>query len=178
MHELEPVPLSKKGKEILDKEEVFLLNHENRDLTVKVSNINQKYVSFIIGTIVGFILMIIFVILAYTNETTLTPVADAIIAGVFGILFITFLSQMFYDSWLRGDFFFAFVGKTISMPGVIFEFSIDGVIWLIIVKGIMWLITIIIAIAVFLLGFLISLVVSPFSYIYELINIRKVGVLE
>lgn len=174
MYEFEPVPISKEGKEMLDKEEAFLVNHETRDLTVKMSNVNKKQVSFIVGTIIGFILMVIFVISAFTNETTPTPVADAFIAGVFGLLLITFLSQMFYDSWLRGDFFFAFIGKTIRMPGLIFELSIDGVIWLIIVKGILWFITIIFTVVVFLLGFLISLVVSPFSYIYELINIRKV----
>ena len=63
------------------------------------------------------------------------------------------------------DIFDGTCGKTIRMPGVIFELSIDGVIWAIVVKIALWLLSAILGLLLSAAGYIICMIVAPFSFL-------------
>lgn len=70
--------------------------------------------------------------------------------------------------WDRGpvpDIFDGTCGKTIRMPGIIFELSIDGVIWAILVKIGLWILSAALGLLLSLAGYIICMIVAPFSFL-------------
>lgn len=65
--------------------------------------------------------------------------------------------------------------KSISFPGIIWEFSIDGFIWLIAIKILFWLIGVVFGIIVAIVGFILGVLVAPFTYPFNLISYLREG---
>lgn len=95
------------------------------------------------------------------------------IAGiVVGEIFLyPFVAQLFWDGAVASVTFFG--GKTIGMPGVIFDLDLDGIIFLIgvkilfaIIRFIVWLISII------FFG-VIGIIIAPFAFIPALIKLNR-----
>ena len=65
--------------------------------------------------------------------------------------------------------------KSISFPGLIWEFSLDGFIWLIGMKILFWILGVVFGIIVAILGFVLGVLVAPFAYPFNLISYIKNG---
>ena len=65
--------------------------------------------------------------------------------------------------------------KSISFPGLIWEFSIDGFIWLIAMKLLFWVIGVIAGILFAIIGVILGILVAPFSYPFNLIAYIRDG---
>lgn len=139
----------------------------------KVFKLNGK-LPFYIGWGLGIVTLILGIISYFMSPDLNTPFISYLGSVILvTILVVSFMTQILYDSWLR-DFLIGFFGKTINMPGVIFELSWDGVKFLIIVKLIMGLIVMAFSVAVALFGVSLALLISPISYAVELITkVRK-----
>lgn len=92
---------------------------------------------------------------------------------VFGAIFIfTFVSQLFWNGAVRNVFFFGW-DKGIRFPGLIFEWSLDGFKWLILMKLIFAVLGFIASVFFILFFAIISLLISPFTFIPRIIQVRK-----
>jgi len=158
--------------ELLEEEGFFEDFSKNKPKSITIGKLKGK-IPFIIGAGIGIGIFLLYLGLGiFSDDITFI---DGLTTGiVLGVLSITFITQVLYDSWLR-DFFTGFMGYTMRMPGLIFELSIDGIIWVIIVKFIFGIITFLITVAVFLLGLGLSIAISPFTYVYELVIRIKGG---
>ena len=79
----------------------------------------------------------------------------------------TFSAQMFWLGFISD--FFLFFCRSFSAPfGFIFELSLDGIIWLLTVKLAMWIICGMLSIAFFLLGLVLSLMLSVITFPFSL----------
>lgn len=136
-----------------------------------------KQLSGIIPYYIGWgsgIVLLIVTLLTYTGSSEL-GLGEHILASVLvALLGMTFITQMFLDTWLR-DFLFDFVGRSFRMPGIIFELSIDGVIRLILVKILLSLLAFLISSAVFLFGLALTIAISPITYTIDLITRLRKG---
>lgn len=63
--------------------------------------------------------------------------------------------------------------KSISFPGLIWEFSIDGFLWLIGMKLLFWLIGVIFGIIVAIIGVILGILVAPFTYPFNIVSYIK-----
>ena len=102
----------------------------------------------------------------------LTIIAFANGAGAASLLYLPLgffvwlpIPQICCDVAPVADIFDGTCGKTIRMPGVIFELSIDGVIWAILVKIALWLLSAILGLLLSAAGYIICMVVAPFSFL-------------
>lgn len=161
-------------KEISDEEEM-IISFENNKPNKKGKFELKPKTSFFVGLGLGLLMFVIF-LLSYLapSETEIKFSEHLLMSIIFGILSITFITQMLYDSWLK-YFLMGFFGKTIGVPGLIFELSIDGFIWFIIVKVLLGLFVLAISLAVAALGILIAVVISPVTYIIELVTKLRKG---
>lgn len=92
---------------------------------------------------------------------------------VFGVIFIfTFVSQLFWNGAVRNVFFFGW-DKGIRFPGLIFEWSLDGFKWLILMKLLFAVLGFIASLFFILFFAIISLLISPFTFIPRIIQVRK-----
>lgn len=157
----------------LKEEEQFFIDYDaTKPKKIEVGKLKGK-ISFIVGGVIGIGFFLLFLITGLVSNDL--EFIEGLLSGViFGVFSSTFTTQMFYDSWLR-DFFGNFIGYSLNMPGLIFELSIDGIIWLITVKLIFGLIVFLFSVLVFLFGLSLTILISPISYIYELVRKLKEG---
>lgn len=156
----------------LKEEEVMINNIINYQDKQKEITYAKRYRPFYIGAIVGLILTILFSLSAFTLEPT-DSVSDYILGSVvLVILGIGFTTQMLYPSWLRG-FLSNFWNRIIGLPGIIFELSVGGIITFILVKIVLGILVLLLSLIIFMLGLILTLIICPFTYVYELIKIIK-----
>ena len=96
--------------------------------------------------------------------------------GVIGLLFIVicgypYIAQVLWNGIVIDITFFAV--KIFGGWGVLFTFDLDGFIFLIVMKLLMWLLKIIIALATFLFSFAVAFVVSPFTFVPQLLKLNR-----
>lgn len=65
--------------------------------------------------------------------------------------------------------------KSISFPGLIWEFSIDGFLWLIGMKLLFWVLGVIGGILFAIIGVILGILVAPFAYPFNLVSFIKDG---
>src|SRR5690554_5264794 len=144
----------------------------DKPTVTKFKNLNG-IIPYYIGWGSGVVLLIV-TLLSYNGSSEL-GLGEHILASVLvALLGMTFITQMFLDTWLR-DFLFDFVGRSFRMPGVIFELSIDGVIRLILVKILLGLLAFLISSVVFLFGLALTIAISPITYTIDLITRLRKG---
>lgn len=124
------------------------------------------YIGWGLGIVI-FVVLIISHLISSNNDMSF--IEYLLISFGISIFSITFGTQLLYGSWLR-DFLIGFFGKTVGMPGVLFELSIDGLIFLILVKILLGFIVMAISLAVALLGIVVTIAISPITYTVELVT--------
>lgn len=137
---------------------------ELQELVKKEQFKKKRKKSFILGTIVG----IIFLILAIISFVQNNPVSGIsfIVLGVLGYLFtatVTLNNTFIPDLWLEiASFGF------IKLPGIIFEASVDGLIFLIVMKIFLFVLAMVCVIFTIIAATIIAAILSIFVYPYAL----------
>ena len=75
----------------------------------------------------------------------------------------SFVWCMFYDCIVQ-DVVIDWASKSVSWPGLIFEFDLDGILWLIMMKLLFWFLGILLGLAALCVGVLIGGVCAPFVF--------------
>lgn len=166
--------LCDKCKEELEKEEKFYEKYEdNKEKKATKGNL-KGIIPFYIGWSAGLALFIITLIAAIIDKE-LNGFAAVVLMPFFVSFFVMcFLTQMIYNSWLR-EFVGYFIGKRFRPPGIIFELSLIGILKLIFVKILFGLLVLLFTLTVFVIGLILGIIISPVSYIVELITKIKKG---
>ena len=167
-----PYNVCKHCQEELNEEQAFFDLHEATKPKKVVFKLKGK-IAFIVGAAFGLVSFLILLIMGLVNQEL--GFTKGLVLGIVVAIFVTtFMTQMFFDSWLK-DFFFDFIFRSIRMPGIIFSLSIDGIIKLILIKLLFGLIVFVVSVVIFLFGLLMTIIISPVSYVYELIRRIKRG---
>lgn len=120
------------------------------------------------GIIVG-IVALIAVIVGFVSGTGATALVYIPLAAMIWLP----IPQIFWEHGPVPDIFDAICCKTISMPGVIFELDIDGILWAIAVKCLLSVLSVLLGALLFVFGYLICMIVAPFSFVPVLIGKKK-----
>lgn len=129
---------------------------------------NFKKVMIKPGIIVS-IVALIAVIFGFVSGTGATALLYIPLAALIWLP----IPQIFWDDGPIPDIFDAICCKTISMPGVIFELDIDGILWAIAVKCLLSVLSVLLGALLFVFGYLICMIVAPFSFVPVLIGKKK-----
>ena len=129
---------------------------------------NFRNVMLIPAIIIG-VLALIAVIVGVTGEAG----ATAFVYIPLAVLIWLPIPQIFWDDGPIPDIFDSICCKTISMPGVIFELDIDGILWAIAVKCLLSVLSVLLGALLFVFGYLICMIVAPFSFVPVLIGKKK-----
>lgn len=121
------------------------------------------------GIAIGAVLAGLFIALAISGGNFGVPaVIVALFMFAFGAsLTLEFSATREVMSWM--------CSKSISFPGLIWEFSFDGFLWLIGMKLLFWVVGVVFGIIVAIIGFLLGVLVAPFAYPFNLISYLKEG---
>ena len=121
---------------------------------------------FIWGGIISAVVLAVFIVCALKYNLDTAYMVLGIVAGV---LLFPFLSCLFLKNNFVGEMVETIASwGFVTLPGVIFEFSLDGIIWLLTVKLLLWILGIMLAAATTILGAVLGMVVSPFVYPFAL----------
>lgn len=125
----------------------------------------------LIGLIVGAIVAVV-AVAADLGTLAANGKMDLWYTAFAAILLFTCVSQLVWGGAVREVFTFGF-GKAISWPGLIFEWSFDGIMWLIGMKILFWILGVIFGIVVALFFMVISLLISPFTFVFRLVQVMS-----
>ena len=102
------------------------------------------------------------------------PNTEMLISSIVGTIgAFTLVSQILWETFIF-DFFFFFCRSFKAPFGLIFELSLDGIIWLLTVKLLLWIFFGLLSILFFLVGLVLSIIISLFSFPFTLpIKIRE-----
>lgn len=104
------------------------------------------------------ILFVGYLIMMLVDRAEGVTVLSIIISALFVASFV--FNLFFEDSWVR-ELIINMSTKTISFPGLIWEFSFDGFLWLIGMKLLFFVVGILAGILFMLLGLFIGFLISP-----------------
>jgi len=90
---------------------------------------------------------------------------------IFTLFVFTFVSQLFWDGFVLDVLLFGC--KIIGTPGVIFTLDLDGIIFLIGVKILFAVLKILVLLVLMLITTICAIIVSPFSFVPQLIKLNK-----
>lgn len=99
--------------------------------------------------------------------------------GIFSLyLLFSFIYLVIDDDTIVNGVFVGSMGRTISMPGIIFSLELSSVLFMLLYRFIIApLITFFIALVVFSLGLLLSLIIAPFAFpiylIKDIYNVKE-----
>ena len=94
----------------------------------------------------------------------------SILGLVVALFLLTFGASIVLEDSACRDVMFWMWSKSISFPGLIWEFSLDGFIWLIGMKILFWLIGVIFGIIVAIIGVILGILVAPFTYPFNIVS--------
>lgn len=117
--------------------------------------------SFVVGALAGVLTLVAGLVI----QNPVIPVPLVLVAAV---MMYTFIASLFFEDSPVQEVVFGLAGRSVHLPGLIFTWDIDGFIWLITMKLTFWVLGILGAIAFFLLGVAIGLLISPFTYPFSL----------
>lgn len=170
MFALRPKAVCQSCHQKLEEEDAFFKNYEQNKKHKSQKRKQTQFAYFMTAGGIGFALFVLFIVsYLVSNESEIPFIGYFFSSLLISFIFTAFLTQMLYDSWLR-SFVGNFFGRSIRMPGIIFELSIDGFIMLIIVKVLFGLVMLLIGLLIFCVGLLLALGIAPFTYIVEIIK--------
>lgn len=140
-----------------------------REISEKRSTMMEEERSFrrsmIWGSVAAGVSALLFLIVALSTQKY------AVLAGlVLSLGLFTMVSQCFWGDWLVE--FMAFFFRSFRMPGVIFTLDIDGIVWAILVKIFLGFFSALLSGICALIGILLSLLVSIFSFPFAILHKR------
>ncbi|MDE5721530.1 MAG: helix-turn-helix domain-containing protein [Clostridia bacterium] len=137
---------------------------------------NKKWrnVGLIVAACVCLALIITISVVWGTGKTKFSWIGLGAYA-VFLLFAFTFISQMFWNGTVLEVALFGV--HIIGTPGVIFTLDLDGIIFLIAVKILFMLLKFVCLILFTLLTFIAAFIISPFSFLPQLIKLNRGGVL-
>ena len=112
-------------------------------------------------------------LLAITLVTTIvksySTVGIALLSGALILFAFPFIAQLFWDGFIVDVIFTGF--QVVGTPGVIFSFSLEGFIFLIVMKILFAILRIILMVLIFLFFLCLAILISPFSFIPQVIKL-------
>ena len=137
---------------------------ELKELAKKEEFKRKRKKSFILGTIVGVIFLILSII-SFVQNNSVSGISF-IVLGALGYLFtatVTLNNTFIPDLWLEiASFGF------IKLPGIIFEASLDGLVFLIVMKIFLFVLAMVCVIFTIIAATIIAAILSIFIYPYAL----------
>lgn len=145
-------------------------NRQSNEFDLKELKKKRKK-AWIWSIIIGSLLAIASIVICCFMKTT-NDVLIALFVGLgISVLFFTFLFCCIMDNNFIGDLYLDVVELGfVKMPGVIFSMSFDGIVFLILTKAFLFILGILLAIGAAILGLLICLPMSLFTFPYALVK--------
>lgn len=129
--------------------------------------LSSRNKGLIVGGIVSGVLFMISLIYTFSQK----QYADLWAVFVGAYVIFAFVSQLFWGEFLRN--FIGFFWKSLKFPGLIFSLDLDGIIWFICVKLLFAIIGFVFTALFFLLGLVLALFVSAFSFPFALVKLQR-----
>ena len=99
---------------------------------------------------------------------------DALLGAIVIAVFVCpFLASLPLEDSTPRNVMFWMAHKSISFPGLIWEFSLDGFMWLIGMKILFAIVGFIFGIICSIIGFIVAVLISPFSYGFNVYSFVK-----
>lgn len=137
----------------------------------KLANKRTRNRGLIWGAVIALVVMILVAVFyAIGGGTAGAGIVAVLITGIF---VYTFSSQMFWGGFIFETCLFG--GKIIGTPGIIFSFDLDGFIFLIVMKVIFALLKLFIFLITFVFFAIVSILLSPFTFVPALIRVSRHG---
>lgn len=146
--------------------------HKNNQIKVHDESvaygISQRIKSFVWSGIITVLLLIFTILMAVSGEWETDITVTGIICSV---LWFPFISCLF----LKNNFIGNMVGTIASwgfvqFPNLIFELDLDGILWFLTVKLLFWVLGFLLAVAFFIVGVLLGILLSVFVYPFALVK--------
>ena len=144
---------------------------ERQEQGRKLANKRTRNRGLIWGGVIALVVMILVAVFyAIGGGTAGAGIVAVLITGFF---VYTFSSQMFWGGFIFETCLFG--GKIIGTPGIIFSFDLDGFIFLIVMKVIFALLKLFIFLITFVFFAIVSILLSPFTFVPALIRVSRHG---
>lgn len=144
---------------------------ERQEQGRKLANKRTRNRGLIWGGVIALVVMILVAVFyAIGGGTAGAGIVAVLITGIF---VYTFSSQMFWGGFIFETCLFG--GKIIGTPGIIFSFDLDGFIFLIVMKVIFALLKLFIFLITFVFFAIVSILLSPFTFVPALIRVSRHG---
>ena len=144
---------------------------ERQEQGRKWANKRTRNRGLIWGGVIALVVMILVAVsYAIGGGTAGAGIVAVLITGIF---VYTFSSQMFWGGFIFETCLFG--GKIIGTPGIIFSFDLDGFIFLIVMKVIFALLKLFIFLITFVFFAIVSILLSPFTFVPALIRVSRHG---
>ena len=144
---------------------------ERQEQGRKWANKGTRNRGLIWGGVIALVVMILVAVsYAIGGGTAGAGIVAVLITGIF---VYTFSSQMFWGGFIFETCLFG--GKIIGTPGIIFSFDLDGFIFLIVMKVFFALLKLFIFLITFVFFAIVSILLSPFTFVPALIRVSRHG---
>lgn len=131
--------------------------------------------SLIWGGVAGGIALVAVLVALLVGDPSFPITATIVISIIAGVVFFSFVMQMFWDGVVNDMFFLFF--KSFKMPGVIFTLDVEGLLFLLIVKVGGAILGVFISILCFLVGMIFtpvaSVMILPFAAAARAVEAKK-----
>ena len=144
---------------------------ERQEQGRRFANKRTRNRGLIWGAVIALVVMILVAVFyAIGGGTAGAGIVAVLITGIF---IYTFVAQMFWGGFVFETCLFG--GKIIGTPGIIFSFDLDGFIFLIVMKVIFALLKLFIFLITFVFFAIVSILLSPFTFVPALIRVSRHG---
>ena len=171
--EKSPVILCTSCKEKRDNLIRVQKENEEREIRVKRErNIERNCRRLKISMIVAGIFGGLFLLFMTLVAFSGGGVGGLLIGLVGGYIIFTYIACMFYDCFVR-DMFFEWMSKSFRFPGLIFSFDLDGIIWLIGMKILFWAIGALLGLISAFIGIAIGMICAPIAFPFIMLKMLR-----
>ena len=147
------------------------LNKEKQQQEVEKNSKSHRNKSFVWGTIISIIVLVIGILTGVSGETSGETIA---LIALLPIFTFTFVTCIFLNNNLVGEIFLEIASwGFVKFPGLIFEFSLDGFLWLIGIKILFGIMFFILGGLTVLLALFICMPLSAIAYPFAIVKSYK-----
>lgn len=147
------------------------LNKEKQQQKVEKNSKSHRNKSFVWGTIISIIVLVIGILAGVSGETGGETIA---LIALLPIFTFTFVSCIFLNNNFVGEIFLEIASwGFVKFPGIIFSFSLDGFLWLIGIKILFGIMGFILGGLTVLLALIICMPLSAIAYPFAIVKSYK-----
>lgn len=147
------------------------LNKEKQQQKVEKNSKSHRNKSFVWGTIISIIVLVIGILTGVSGETSGETIA---LIALLPIFTFTFVSCIFLNNNFVGEIFLEIASwGFVKFPGIIFSFSLDGFLWLIGIKILFGIMGFILGGLTVLLALIICMPLSAIAYPFAIVKSYK-----